>query len=321
VSLLLAAPNVAAQAQNAPGEATIKVTLLGTGSPIPEPGKLFPTASPGRMSATTLVQAGEETLLFDAGRGVVNRLEEAGITGKQITAVFLTHFHSDHTSELPDLWLTSRIHIAWGDREKAMEVWGPKGTKRFMEDIARAYATDIQARPKDVQIDLIGHEFENDGVVYEKNGVTVTAFTVDHGVTKPAVGYRIDYRGRSVLISGDTRYHENVIKYGTGVDLLIHEVLAASPKLLEARPDLIRIFDLHTSPEQCGTVFAKTKPKLAAYTHIVLFGGSAFGSKLPAPTIEEMVAETRRTYEGPLEVGVDLMSFEVGDTIKVKRPM
>ena len=191
---------------------------------------------------------------------------------------------------------------------------------QFISELSKAYDADVKARPTEPHSEIVGHEFTQDGVVYEKNGVKVIAFTVDHGATKPAVGYRIDYKGRSVLISGDTRYHDNVIRYGMNVDLLLHEVLIASPKLLQARPQLKSIFDLHTSPDQCGEIFAKTRPKLAAYTHLVFFGGPAFGAPVPAPTVDDLIAETRKTYAGPLESGEDLMTFEIGEAVTVKRP-
>ena len=123
-----------------------------------------------------------------------------------------------------------------------------------------------------------------------------------------------------MLISGDTRLHENVIKYGAGVDLLLHEVLAVHPAVLQKVPKLMAIFNLHTSPEQCGEVFAKTKPKLAAFTHIVLMGAPAFGVPFPAPTVEDILEETKKVYQGALESGVDLMVFEIGDTVTVKWP-
>jgi ribonuclease Z len=211
----------------------IVVTLLGTGSPIPEPGRLAPVSPRDRMNAMTLVRAGQEVLLFDAGRGVVERLSQSGFRGRDITSVFLTHFHSDHIVGLPDLWLTSRLTLAWGGRTKPMEVLGPVGTNELVANLVKAYARDIAARPDQPQIDLVGRDFEKDGVVFDRNGVRVTAFTVDHGPAKPAVGYRIDFNGRSVLISGDTRLNQNVIKYGAGVDLLLHEVLAVNPAVLQ----------------------------------------------------------------------------------------
>jgi ribonuclease Z len=94
-----------------------------------------------------------------------------------------------------------------------------------------------------------------------------------------------------------------------------------NPAVLQKVPKLKAIFDLHTSPEQCGEVFAITKPKLAAFTHIVLMGAPAFGVPFPAPTVQDMIDETRKTYQGPLESGVDLMAFEIADTVTVKPPM
>jgi len=116
------------------------------------------------------------------------------------------------------------------------------------------------------------------------------------------------------VISGDTRYNQNVIKYGAGADLLVHEVAAARPQLmLEAY--VKRIIGHHVTPQEAGMVFAQTKPKLAAYTHIVLLGSE----RVPPPTIDHIVAETRQTYSGPLEVGEDLMAFEIGETVSVHR--
>src|SRR5262249_59309525 len=105
-------------------------------------------------------------------------------------------------------------------------------------------------------------EFNADGVVYEKSGVRVIAFEVDHGdAIKPAYGYRIEYGGRSVVISGDTRYNENVVKYGTGADLLIHEVAIARPELM-SEAYIQRIMAHHTTAREARTIFARTKPKL-----------------------------------------------------------
>ena len=141
------------------------------------------------------------------------------------------------------------------------------------------------------------------------------AFEVDHGdVIKPCYGYRFEYGGRVAVLSSDTRYNENVIKYGAGADLLVHEVASAPPEMMkEAR--IQRIIGHHTTPSEAGRVFARTKPKLAAYTHLVLLGTETILS----PTIAEIVAETRQTYGGPLVVGEDLMAFEIGDTVSVRR--
>jgi ribonuclease Z len=162
---------------------------------------------------------------------------------------------------------------------------------------------------------FLADAFERLGVVYEKDGVRVIAFTVDHGAAiKPAVGYRIEYNGRSAVISGDTRYNDNVIKFGTGADLLIHEVCIAPSELL-GNPFVQRVIAHHTTPREAGQVFAIAKPKMAAYTHVVLIGSD----RVPPPTVENIIAETRQTYGGALEVGEDLMSFEIGEIVTVRR--
>lgn len=115
-----------------------------------------------------------------------------------------------------------------------------------------------------------------------------------------------------MVISGDTRFSENVIKYGTGADVLIHEVMAVRPELLKD-PQARRVMAHHTSPQEAGMVFARAAPKLAVYTHLVL------GSRpnIPPLTPDEIVAQTRETYNGPLEVGEDLLSVEIGEDGKL----
>ena len=296
------------------------VTLLGTGSPIPEPFAHQQVSPRDRMGAMTLVRAGGEVLLFDAGRGVVQRLSQAGVEAKDITEVFLSLFNSDHVTGLPDLWLTGRLKLAWGGRTTPLDVIGPHGTEAFMANIAKAYQPDLNNRPSQPKVGLVGHDFDHDGVVFDRNGVKVTMFTVDHAAAKPAVAYRVDYKGHSVLIAHDTRYHPNVIKYGKGVDLLVHEVLAVNPAALKKHPGLKVIFNLHTSPEQVGEIFTQTKPKLAVLTHIVLMGSPAFKVPFPAPTVQDLIKQVRQTYQGPLVAGVDLMSFEVGDKVTTISP-
>jgi ribonuclease Z len=116
------------------------------------------------------------------------------------------------------------------------------------------------------------------------------------------------------VISGDTRYNQNVVKYAMGADLLVHEVAIARPELL-SEAHIGRIMAHHTTAREAGMVFEQTKPKLAAYTHLVFL----MSPRVPRASIAELVAETRQTYRGPLEVGEDLMSFEIGETITVRR--
>ncbi len=292
-------------------EADFRVTLLGTGAPIPYPDRAGPS---------TLVEAGNQKLLFDAGRGVPVRMRQINVPLAKIDAVFLTHYHSDHTSGIPDLWLSGWLPGAWARRTTPFHLIGPVGAKSLMANLEKAYALDIKIRLEDEKLPPAGiativDEFEQDGVIYEKDGVRVIAFTVDHGpAIKPAVGYRIEYNGHSAVISGDTRYNQNVIKFGTDSDVLIHEVCIAPSELLE-NLFVQRVIAHHTSPREAGQVFAQAKPKMAAYTHLVLIASD----KIPPPTIENIFAETRQTYSGPLEVGEDLMSFEIGETVTVRR--
>src|SRR5215471_1816393 len=200
----------------------IKVTLLGTGA--------GPPVNLERYEAGTLVEAGGQKLLFDCGRGVTIRMVQAGMNLGEIRKVFLTHLHSDHVVGIPDLFLTP--WAAGRARQQRFEVWGPAGTVDMMDNIQKAFAFDIHIR-RDVDekfsqegISVSSHDVK-EGKIFEQDGVTVTAFFVDHGPVKPAVGYRVDYGGHSVVLSGDTRFSENLIKHSQSVDLLIHETLDA----------------------------------------------------------------------------------------------
>ncbi|MEO8076039.1 MAG: MBL fold metallo-hydrolase [Acidobacteriota bacterium] len=272
-----------------------RVVLLGTGTPAPLTDRLGPSI---------LVEAGVEKLIVDVGRDVVIRLDQVGIPFSDITGILFTHLHADHVSGLPDLWLTGRF--AGRGRSASLDVWGPAGTQNMISHLAQAYQFDLSVRPRltPQQGALAPHEIE-DGVVFSRNGVTVSAFAVDH--VPPSFGYRIDYGGRSVVLSGDTRVSPRLIEKSAGVDLLVHEVAATAPSMATA--DTARIMSLHVSPEEAGTIFSKVRPKLAVYSHIVTFG---------VPD-EDLVSRTRTTYSGPLVVGTDLMSFDIGDAVTMKR--
>ncbi len=220
----LAPATARAQASAAPAAAppdAMLVTLLGTGSPVPRAD---------RYSMSTLIQAGGLNLVFDAGRGCTIRLNQVGVALGKVDAVFITHFHSDHLNGLPDLWMTSYLPPSFGRRTRPLDIYGPPGIGHIAATMRAAFADDVRIRLDDEHVpdlhtQLAAHEFAADGVVFERDGVTVTAFAVEHGpLIKPSYGYHIDYRGRSVLISGDTRFDENLIAHGQGVDLLVHEV-------------------------------------------------------------------------------------------------
>ena len=179
--------------------------------------------------------------------------------------------------------------------------------------LERAYADDIRIRYEDEKnpmegVAIAASEYTSDGVVYEKNGVTVTAFEVDHGaLIKPAYGYRIDYEGRSVILSGDTRYSENLEKHAQDATLVVHEVAIANQEYYDKTPIVKYIMAHHITPQEAGSLFARVKPKLAAYTHLVFLGSPDY----PAPKVADIERTTRATYSGPLALGTDLMAFGV----------
>lgn len=277
------------------------VTLLGTGNP-------RPTVT--RFGPSILVQAGGQNLLFDCGRGATMRLYQLKID--RIDGLFLTHLHSDHTVGIPDLWLTGWVM----GRKTPLRVWGPAGTRDMMRHLEEAYAFDIHMR-RDVDerrpsrgVEIQAADIEQ-GIVYDNGGVKVIAFLVDHGLVRPAFGYRVDSGGHSVVLSGDTRYSENLIRFAQGTDVLIHEVIDTRAYAALANSysseEKARVVAHHTTAEEAGKVFTKVAPRLAMYSHIV------------PPDAPNLLPDTRKTYSGPLEVGEDLMSVEIGKEVRVHR--
>ena len=289
-AVALAAPTSPVRVEP-PSPDTLKVVLLGTG--------MGPRVNLQQFGASTLVEAGSVRLLFDCGRGATTRLTQVGVPIGSISRLFLTHLHSDHVIQIPDLLLTG---WAGGGRAIPLEVWGPDGTRDMMEHLQQAFAFDIHMR-RDVDekrpadgIKVVSHDVKQ-GVVFDEQGVKVTAFLVDHGLLTPAFGYRVDYRGHSVVLSGDTRVSENLIQFAQGVDVLVHEVAEMDANRQAERR--------HTTPEQAGVLFTRVKPRLAVYSH--------------APNTESVITQTRKTYAGPLQGAEDLLTINIGDTIDIRR--
>jgi ribonuclease Z len=279
----------------------IRVTLLGTAS--------GPRVHVGLAGISTLVEAGGERFLFDAGRGFMQRLVQAGFPMNAVTKLFLTHLHSDHVVDVPDLMLTP--WSAAPERKVPLEVWGPAGTRDMMRHLEQAFAFDIHVR-RDVDekyspegIRVIAHDIR-EGNVYERNGVRVTAFLVAHGPVKPSYGYRVDYAGRSVALSGDTRPSDNLVAVCKGVDVLIHEAidLETLRKLVSNQQLVASIVARHTTAEQAAGIFSRVSPRLAVFSH--------------SPGTAAIVEQTKRSYSGRVEMGEDLMVIDIGDEVRVR---
>ncbi len=284
----------------------LRVHLIGTGGP---------ELTPERAGMSTLIDVNDRKFLFDAGRGALQNIYLSRIHPNAVTRIFLTHLHNDHYEDLASIWLTPWFMFA---RKQRIELWGPPGTARMVEGMRLMFEHDIEHRSnalfKREDLDVKVSEIA-EGVVYDEGGVKVTAFPVQHDDGNPAFGYRLDAAGRSVLLSGDTTYSENVVKYGNGVDVMVHNVVAFNEAMHKAHA-MQPVLDKLTTPEQAAQIFNKTKPRLAVFSHIVK-------KELPGAAGDQTVLGRVRKagYAGPLRMGVDRMTIDVGQDIAVNDPL
>ncbi len=281
------------------------VTFIGTGSP---------RINLERSGPSIMVEAGGRRFLVDVGPGARDRIYIAGGFEliSEIDHILLTHLHYDHMANVPDMWIAGWLY----GRSKPLRVQGPTGTEKSIEHLKAAYAWDVDYRiavgiPADGSV--MWAEDVTPGVVYDEGGVKVTAFEVDHLPIDPiteeslgfeglTLGYRFDYRGRSVVLSGDTRSTATgaINEISRGVDLLIHET-----KIPDGAARTAVSLTVHTTPKQAGELFSRTKPAMAVYSHIIP----------PETTPEELIGYTRPYYDGPVTVAHDLMEIRLrGDS-------
>lgn len=270
----------------------MRAVLLGTGAPPPDPTRRGPA---------TLLALGSERFLVDAGSGVGGQLVQAGVRAYDWPRVLITHHHSDHTIDLGHLLITRWIV----GQNTPLEIYGPAGTGRQMEKLLDYLSWDIEVRrahmhdrrPPEVRVTEI-----EEGRVLEAGGVTVSAFLVEHDPVKPAFGFRFDGGGRSVVVSGDTRPSENLIRWSRGVDCLVHECCEMArtswapgggwPSLADKIRDLS---SYHTQPDQIGLVAREARPRKLVMTHL-----------MPGSVPADLAAAARRHWDGEVVVGSDL---------------
>lgn len=290
-------------------EEGLHVGICGAGSPMPDPK---------RGGACTLIVAGRRLFVFDAGSGAASTLATMGLNPGQIEAIFLTHFHSDHLDGLGGL-LMQRWVNAGADRPPAL--YGPTGVTSVLTGVLAAYDADRThrlAHHGETVLPASGfgaevREFSLASaprvVLVDEPDLEIVAFAVDHGPVRPAVGYRIRYRDRLVVLSGDTRASGAVLRESRGADLLLHEAL--SPRLLaliergfashgrERMARLMRdIVNYHTTPEEAATIAQSAGVGMLVLNHIV--------PPLPVGALDPVfLGDARSRFEGPLRIAED----------------
>ena len=272
-----------------PAFGAIDVVLIGTG---------FPRPNPDHAAACTVIDLGDEWFVVDAGRGATMRIAATTLDYAKMRAVFLTHFHSDHTAGLPDLFIASWM---FGRKARPLELYGPRGTRRLSDAMLAFFADDIHYRRDLLEAQPAGgatiHTHESgEGVIFDDGKVKVTAFVEDHRPVVPALGYRFESGGKIIVVSGDTRPNDNLLKFARGADILVME--AYLPEFFDKvdTPEVAaRLKHYHTSAEEAGEIATKAGVKTLVLTHLVGRDDDAFFKR------------ASKTFKGKVIVGRDLL--------------
>jgi ribonuclease Z len=264
-----------------------------------------------RPGVSILVQAGKERLLFDCSTGFRERFERLHMPPQELNTCFLTRL-------LADRWIGFLSLLLMDSERKApLRVWGPAGTKKTFSQLINRQDTQVTLRVwkafskgnLDAKIEDVSK-----GVVYQSGDLKVTAFTLDPGPANakpidlnscnspdpdscwpinPSLAYRIDFAGHSIVLTGNTQYPDKLIQFSQHADVVIHEVMDSD----------------RSAPDQAAALFTQVNPKLALYTSVAPEAASG------------LIALTRKTYSGPLEVGDDLMTIDIGDQVEFHHPV
>ncbi|MGN6819292.1 MAG: MBL fold metallo-hydrolase [Sphingomonas sp.] len=296
----------------------LHVALCGTGSPLPDPG---------RADACTAIIAGRHIMVVDSGEGGARNIALMGIPNGRIDAVFLTHFHSDHIDGLGPMML---LRWTGSGATSPLPVYGPPGVERVVAGFDDAYALDAGYRtahhgPRIAPPTGAGgvarpfavppRRSNDQVVVFDADGLRVTAFRVDHGPVDPAIGYRFDYKGRSVVVSGDTAASPALVEAARGADLLVHEGL--QPRLVKLMTATLTkrdvpntaqitrdILSYHASPALVAREAQTAGVRFLVFTHVI----PQLPSRMMYPAY---LGDARRLYDGPMMVGEDGMMFSL----------
>ncbi len=281
----------------------LQVFMCGTSSPLPDPG---------RAQACVAILAGESLYLVDAGAGSAQVATLGRLPLERLEAVFLTHFHSDHIAALPEFNLNSWV----AGRPRPLSIFGPPGVSEVVDGLNDAYRLDQTYRvahhgeqllPPD--LGAMEANLMQAGTVLDLGDLTITSFEVNHDPVRPAVGYRFDYRGRSVVISGDATITPGLVDAASGADLLLQDALSLPIiKTLEqasAGSRMERIFfdiqEYHAHTRDLSALVEQGGVRQLALYHLVPPPSNAlfekiFSRELPEGTI---VSEDGMIFELP----------------------
>ncbi|OBK19467.1 ribonuclease Z [Mycobacterium asiaticum] len=275
----------------------IEVTLLGTGSPIPDPNRAGPA---------TLVRAGGQQFLVDCGRGVLQRAAAVGVGAANLSALLLTHLHSDHIAELGDVLITGWV-TNFTPHPPPMQIIGPPGTAEVVEATLRAFGHDIDYRiahhadlnaPPPVEV----HE-HTEGLVWDRDGVKIRVAPTDHRPVAPTIGFRIEFDGTAVVLAGDTVPCASLDELSSGADALVHTVIRKDVLTQVPQQRVKDVCDYHSSVQEAAATATRAGVATLIMTHYV---------PAIAPGQEEQWRELAAAeFRGQIELGDDLHRVEV----------
>ncbi|OBI92345.1 ribonuclease Z [Mycobacterium asiaticum] len=275
----------------------MEVTLLGTGSPIPDPNRAGPS---------TLVRAGGQVFLVDCGRGVLQRAAAVGVGAANLSALLLTHLHSDHIADLGDVLITAWVSN-FTPVPQPLQIIGPPGTAEVVEATLKAFGHDIGYRiahhadlnaPPPVEV----HEY-TEGTVWDRGGVTIRVGPTDHRPVAPTIGFRIESEGAAVVLAGDTVPCPSLDELTTGADALVHTAIRKDVLSHAPQQRIKDVCDYHSSVQEAAATAERAGVATLILTHYV---------PAIAPGQEEQWRALAATeFGGRVELGDDLHRVEV----------
>ncbi|EHI12626.1 ribonuclease Z [Mycolicibacterium thermoresistibile] len=275
----------------------IEVTLLGTGSPVPDAHRAGPS---------TLVRAGHQTLLIDCGRGVQQRMAGAETSATALTALLLTHLHSDHIADLGDLLITRWISN-FDPQLPPLPIIGPPGTAEVVSATLRAFGHDIGYRMKHhadlttpPQVDV---KEATEGVVWDVDGVRIRVAPTDHRPVTPTIGFRVEHDGASVVLAGDTVPCESLDELAAGAGAMVHTVIRKELIAQLPQQRIREICEYHSSPQEAGATAERAGVGILILTHYL--------PPVQPGQEDEWRAQAATTFSRQIEVGDDLHRVQV----------